>query len=121
MTCMNDAKEYQDVLKTVALSFLERHQCEHLGDDQQLFSRTVQHLVATYDVQLQNAERIVHLAGSEMIAVRDRQRLDVATSTSTYSVIVDPLTGAAWVVPVSLIVERILNGPDVDRYRLANS
>ncbi|WP_343077477.1 hypothetical protein [Pseudomonas sp.] len=114
-------KEYQDVLKSAALTFLERHHCEHLGNDQQLISRTVRHLVADYDVLTQMAEKMVHLAYSDMHAIRDRQRLDVLNSSTTHSVIFDPITGNAWAIPVSLIYERIINAPDNGRYRLANS
>ena len=114
-------KEYQDVLKSAALTFLERHHCEHLGNDQQLISRTVHHLVADYDVLTQMAEKMVHLAYSDMHAIRDRQRLDVLNSSTTHSVIFDPITGNAWAIPVSLIYERIINAPDNGRYRLANS
>jgi hypothetical protein len=119
MSVMSAVNEYQDVLKAAALAFLERHHCEHLGDDQQLFDRAVQHFVTDYDVLTTTAERLVHLAGSDMSAIRDRQRLDVISSTSTHTVIIDPATGNAWAVPVSLIYERILNAPDNGRYRIA--
>lgn len=119
MTNLSAAQEYQDTLKDSALVFLERHQCEHLGDNQQLFDRTVQHLVSGYDVPTQTAEKFVHLACSDMSVVRDRQRLDTANSTSTHTVIIDPATGNAWAVPVSLIYERILNAPDNGRFRIA--
>lgn len=101
--------------------FLERHQCEHLGDDQLLFDRTVQHLVADYDVLTQTAERLVHLACSELSAVSDRQRLDIVSSTSTHTVIIDTATGNAWAIPVSLIYERILIAPDNGRFRVTAS
>ena len=111
-------QEYQDVLKAAALVFLERHHCEHLGDDQQLFERAVQHLVSDYDVLTQTAEKLVHLACSDMTAVCDRQRLDIVSSTSTHTIIIDPATGSAWSVPVSVIYERILNAPDNGRFRV---
>lgn len=113
--------EYQDVLKAAALAFLERHHCEHLSDDQQLITRAVRHLVADYDVLTSLAEKMVHLAYSDMNAIRDRQRLDVVSISTTHSVIVDPATGNAWAIPVSLIYDRIINAPDNGRYRLANS
>lgn len=121
MSILPAAQEYQDMLKASALVFLERHQCEHLGDDQQLFDRVVQHLVSDFDVLTQVAEKMVHLASSDMNAIRDRQRLDIVSSTSTHTVIIDPATGQAWAIPVSLIYERIINAPDNGRYRLANS
>lgn len=113
--------EYQDMLKAAALVFLERHHCEHLDNDQQLFNRAVQHLITDYDAQTQIAERSVHLASGDMNAVRDRQRLDVIRSTSTHSVIFDPVSGSTWAVPIGLIYERILNTPDNDRFRVTNS
>ena len=119
MTDQPAVQEYQDMLKAAALGFLVRHQCEHLGDDLQLFERAVTHLVTDYDVLTTMAEKMVHLACSEMSEVRDRQRLDVYNSTSTHTVIIDPSTGNAWAIPVSLIYERILNAPDNGRYRVA--
>jgi hypothetical protein len=121
MNELSALKEYQDMLKAAALTYLERHHCEHLSNDQQLIARTVRHLVADYDVLTQLAEKMVHLAYSDMNAIHDRQRLDVRNSSSTHSVIVDPTTGNAWAIPVSLIYERIINAPDNGRYRLANS
>ncbi|MDX9679319.1 MULTISPECIES: hypothetical protein [Pseudomonas] len=121
MNNLSAVPEYLDVLQSAALSFLERHHCEHLSDDQQLFSRAVQHLVSDYDVQTQMAEKIVHLAGTTMVAVRDRQRLNIQSSTSTHTVIVDPITGRQWAVPVSVIYERIINAPDIGRFRLTHS
>ena len=121
MNTLPAVQEYQDMLKATALAFLERHQCEHLGDDQQLFDRAVHHLVTDYDVLTQTAEKMVHLAHSEMGVIRDRQRLNIQSSTATHTVIVDPVTGIQWAVPVSLIYERIINAPDNGRYRVANS
>lgn len=114
-------QEYQDMLKAAALVFLERHQCEHLGDDQQLLKRAVQHLVADFEVLTPTAERMVHLAYSNLSAAIDRQRLDVLTSTPTHTVITDTATGEVWAVPVSLIYERILNAPDNGRFRVTTS
>ncbi|NUU34653.1 hypothetical protein [Pseudomonas sp. C2B4] len=119
MTNLPAVQEYQDMLQAAALAFLERHQCEHLGNDQQLFDRAVQHLVSDYDVLTQTAERLVHLACSHMSEIRNRQRLDIFNSTSTHTVIIDPATGNTWAVPVSLIYERILNAPDNGRFRIA--
>ena len=114
-------QEYQDVLKAAALTFLNRHQCEHLGNDQQLFDRAVQHLVADYDVLTQMAEKIVHLACSDLNAIRDRQRLDLENSTATITMIIDPYSSTTWAVPVSLIYERIISAPDHGRLRFTNS
>lgn len=106
------------MLKATALLFLERHQCEHLSNDQQLLKRAVQHLVADFDVLTPTAEKMVHLAYSDLSAASDRQRLNVLTSTPTHTVITDTGTGEVWAIPVSLIYERILNAPDNGRFRI---
>jgi hypothetical protein len=118
MNNMHAVQEYQDMLKTAALLFLERHQCEHLSDDQQLVKRAVQHLVADFDVLTPTAEKIVHLAYSDLAATTDRQRLDIQTSTPTHTVFTEAGTGKVWAIPVSLIYERILNAPDNGRFRI---
>ncbi|MEE5114181.1 hypothetical protein V2J95_05240 [Pseudomonas alliivorans] len=112
---------FQDLLKAEALTFLERHHCEHLGNDKKLFDRAVQHLVSQYCVTAQIAEPLVHLASTDMAAICDRQRLDVGSCTATHTVITDPSTGHTWAIPVSLIYERIINAPDNGRYRITNS
>ena len=106
------------MLKAAASLFLERHRCEHLSDDQQLVKRAVQHLVSDFDVLAPTAEKMVHLAYSDLSAASDRQCLDVLTSTATHTVITDTGTGEVWAVPVSLIYERILNAPDNGRFRV---
>lgn len=118
MTYSPVAIEYQDVLKTAAIAFLKRHQCEHLNRDHQLFERAVRHLVGTHDVLVRTAERIVGSACAELEAISERQRLDVLSSSETHSVIVDPYTGTAWAIPVSLIYERIIKAQDNERFRL---
>jgi len=118
MNNMHAVQEYQDMLKAAALLFLERHQCEHLSDDQQLVKRAVQHLVADFDVLTPTAEKIVHLAYSDLAASGDRQRLNFLTSTPSHTVITDTGTGEVWAIPVSLIYERILNAPDNGRFRI---
>lgn len=113
--------DYQDLLKAAALRFILRHQCEHLGDDAKLFDRTVINLVNDHDVLTQTAEKITNLAMIDASGIRDRKQLDVTSSTATHSIIVDPETGEAWAIPVSLIYERILCAPDSSRFRVANA
>jgi len=115
------AQQYQDVLKAAARAFIERHHAEHLSNDQMLFDRSVRHLVNDFDVLTSKAEQIISVAMADLHAIRDRQRLDVASSTDTHSVIVDPITGIAWAIPVSLIYERFINAPDNGRFRLTHS
>lgn len=117
----NAYNDYQDLLKAAALRFVLRHQCEHLGDDAKLFDRTVSSLVNDHDVLTQMAEKVTNLAMIDASNIRDRQRLDTTSSTTTHSIIVDPETGEAWAIPVSLIYERILCAPDSSRFRVATA
>lgn len=121
MNNLPGVQQYQDLLKGAARVYLERHHCEHLSDDQQLLKRAVQHLVVDFDALAPTAEKIVHLAYSDLSAASDRQRLNVLASTPTHTVITDTGTGEVWAVPVSLIYERILNAPDSGRFRITTS
>lgn len=57
---MNTARnDHQQTLQTAAVAFIQRHQAEHLGDDQRLFSRAVAHLVASLNATQAEAENAV--------------------------------------------------------------
>lgn len=114
-------KDFQETLQTTALHFLLRHQSEHLAYDGKLLDRAVLLLVNDFNVPEHTAEKIVSRATSDLTAVRDRQRMDLANSTSTHTVVIDPETGTAWSIPVALIFERIIGSPDSTRYRVANT
>lgn len=58
--------DYQDVLKSSALHYLQRHQAEHLSGDDRLFVRAVCHLVADHNVSDPTAEKAVHLAMNDL-------------------------------------------------------
>lgn len=58
--------DYQDVLKSSALHYLQRHQAEHLSGDDRLFVRAVCHLVADHNVSDPTAEKAVHLAMTDL-------------------------------------------------------
>lgn len=58
--------DYRSQMQAKALSYLQRHQAEHLGDDAQLIERTTSHLVHQLDVPLFMAPRLVALAISEL-------------------------------------------------------
>lgn len=65
--------DYQDVLKSSALHYLQRHQAEHLSGDSQLFTRAVCHLVADHNVSDPTAEKAVYLAMTDLgLGVADR-------------------------------------------------
>lgn len=63
---------FQDVLKSSALHYLQRHQAQYLSGDDLLFSRTVAHLVADFGVPVPTAEKAVHLAMGDLGLCADR-------------------------------------------------
>lgn len=111
-------QEYEASLQSAALFFLQRHQAEHLGSDQLLFCRAVQHLTASLEVPLHRAEQLVTRAYGELKCSNNRHQLNVDASSTTVAVVTDPLSGLTWAVPISLIYERIINATDNRRLRL---
>lgn len=111
-------QEYQASMQLAALFFLQRHQAEYLGNDQLLFSRTVQHLSASLEVPQHMAEKLVTRAYGELKCCSNRHQLDVEASSTAVTVVTDPASGLTWAVPVNLIYERIINAADNRRLRL---
>lgn len=111
-------QEYEASMQLAALFFLQRHQSEHLGNDQLLFSRAVQHLTGSLEVPLHKAEKLVTRAYGELKCSSNRHQLDVDASSTTVAVVTDPSSGLMWAVPVNLIYERIINATDNRRLRL---
>lgn len=58
--------DYRSQMQSLALSYLQQHQAEHLGDCAQLIERTTSHLVHQLDVPLFMAPHLVQLAASEL-------------------------------------------------------
>ena len=100
--------DYQDTIRATALAFLERHQGEHLGDLGQFLSRTINHLVESFDVKKSLATNLVHRAYTDLYAINVRQRIDLQASEETTVVITDPIRGCTWSVPVYLIYEHLI-------------
>jgi hypothetical protein len=115
---MNTTIDYQDFLQRATLRYLMRHQLEHLGDDTQLFQRTAHHMAKVYEMRLSEAETLVNKSMTELAVARGRERLDMATG-SNHTIVTDPSTGQSWAIPVSLIIERIIDTPDHGCYRIA--
>ena len=110
-------QEYEASMQLAALFFLQRHQAEHLGNDQLLFDRAVQHLTASLEVPLHRAEKLVTRAYGELRCSSNHQ-LDIEASSTTVAVVTDPSSGLAWAVPVNPIYERIINATDNRRLQL---
>lgn len=105
------AQDYRAAMQAAAYAFLERHQTEHLADEQTLFSRAVQHLQHILDVPQYMAENLVALAYGELRSAGQRMQLDVATSSAATAMITDPASGLTFAVPVALIVRHLIATP----------
>ncbi|MEB0090051.1 hypothetical protein RHM65_22355 [Pseudomonas sp. CCI4.2] len=111
-------QEYQDMLKASALSFLKRHQGEHLGEPVKLLDRAINHLVSSFNETESAAIKLVSLAFIDLTGISLRQRIDLDYSTDTTVVVRDPVKGLSWAIPVDLIYDRIIKAPDAGRLRL---
>jgi hypothetical protein len=60
------AKDYRSTMQAAAKAYLLRHQDEYLGDDERLFDRTCRYLVHGLEVPTFMAQRLVHLAMTEL-------------------------------------------------------
>jgi len=67
-------------MQRAALTFLQRHQGEHLTDDGRLFERAVSYLVNGLEVPTLMADRLVHLAMSEL-ECRKRTAIGISYGT----------------------------------------
>ncbi|MDH0373912.1 hypothetical protein N7402_00760 [Pseudomonas aeruginosa] len=105
------AQDYRAAMQAAAYAFLERHQAEHLADEQTLFCRAVQHLQHVLDVPQYMAENLVALAYGELRSAGQRMQLDVATSSAATAMITDPASGLTFAVPVALIVRHLIATP----------
>ncbi len=104
-------QDYRSAMQAAAYAFLERHQAEHLADEQSLFSRAVQHLHRTLDVPKALAENMVAKAYGELRSADCRMHLDISTGTGHTAVITDPASGLTFAVPVALIVRHLIANP----------
>lgn len=101
--------DYRSTIRAAALTFLERHQGEHLGDQGQFIERTVNHLVESFQADKSMALRLTCEALGELAEINARQRVDLHASESHAVVITDPVRGCAWSVPVYLIYEHLIS------------
>lgn len=100
--------DYQDTIRAAALSFLERHQGEHLGDPSLLSNRTINHLVESFEVLRSLAVRLTYQAWNDLAEIQVRQRLDLKACDTRNVIITDPIRGCTWSVPVYLIYEHLI-------------
>ena len=100
--------DYRSIIRAAALTFLERHQGEHLGDQGQFIERTINHLVDSFRVDKPLALRLACEALGDLAEINTRQRIDLQASAEHTVIITDPVRGCAWSVPVYLIYEHLI-------------
>lgn len=105
----NPEHEYRAALQSAALSYMQRHQAEHLGNDQQLFARTVFHLQASLEVPDYLAETLTGLAYVDLRSSAGQQRLDLRNSSESVVVLFDQISGKSFAIPVELIFQQLFD------------
>lgn len=105
----NPEREYRAAMQDAALCYMQRHQAEHLGNDQQLFVRTVAHLQTTLEVPIFLAENLTGLAYGELRASAGQRRLDLKSSSESVAVLSDPASGKSFAIPVALIFQHLVD------------
>jgi len=108
VTTINDAHEYRTAMQRAALTFLQRHQGEHLTDDGHLFERAVGYLVNSLEVPAFMADRLVHLAMGELECLkRPVIGIDYGTSDVTRVALVNFFSGEAVLIPLRHLPARL--------------
>ncbi len=108
VTTINDAHEYRTAMQRAALTFLQRHQGEHLTDDGHLFERAVGYLVNSLEVPAFMADRLVHLAMGELECLkRPVIGIDYGTPDVTRVALVNFFSGEAVLIPLRHLPARL--------------
>jgi hypothetical protein len=108
----NPEREYRAAMQGAALGFMQRHQGEHLDNDQLLFTRAVTHLQSTLEVPVHLAETLAGLAYGELRSTADQRRLDLSSSSESVAVLADPSSGKSFAIPVALIFQYLIDAPE---------
>lgn len=108
VSTINDAQEYRASMQRAALTFLQRHQAEHLTDDGHLFERAVGYLVNSLEVPAFMADRLVHLAMGELECLkRPVIGIDYGTSDVTRVALVNFCSGESVLIPLRHLPARL--------------
>lgn len=108
VSTFHDAQEYRASMQRAALTFLQRHQGEHLTEDGRLFARAVSYLVNSLDVPTFMADRLVHLAMSELECLkRPVIGIDYGTEDETRVALVNFFSGEAVLIPLRHLPARL--------------
>jgi hypothetical protein len=112
LKAQNPEREYRTTMQSAALCFMQRHQAEHLDNDQLLFTRAVTYLQTTLEVPIYLAETLAGLAYGELRSSGDQRRLDLASSSESVAVLTDPVSGHSFAIPVALIFLHLIDAPE---------
>ncbi len=109
VSTINDAQEYRASMQRAALTFLQRHQGEHLTDDGHLFERAVSYLVNSLEVPAFMADRLVHLAMGELECLkRPVIGIDYASGPDeTRVALINFFSGEAVLIPLRHLPARL--------------
>ncbi len=120
MSATQQKSGFKEMLQAAALGFLQRHESEHLGNNQVLFTRAVDVLTRSYGANQAEAENAVARAYGELRNQGERRYVDLATSTGQMVVVADPASGLHHAIPVSEICKRLIDTPERRRLRLVD-
>ncbi len=108
ITQIGDAQEYRSSMQLAARHFLKRHQAEHLADDGKLFDRAVSYLVNSLEVPAFMADRLVHLAMSELDSRPARGiGINYGTREEGRVALIDFSSGEAVLIPLRHLPARL--------------
>jgi DNA-directed RNA polymerase specialized sigma54-like protein len=107
------SEHYLDRMQAAALSFLIRHQAEHLSNTDQLIERAVTHLNERLQVPEHTAKRLVERAYSELKPEPEHRYLDVDSSTGLVAVLVDPESGRRYRIPIAEVFAACIDDPEL--------
>jgi hypothetical protein len=108
----NPEREYRAAMQSAAHCYMQRHQAEHLGNDQQLFNRTVTYLQATLEVPVYLAETLTGLAYAELHSDGGQPHLDLKNSSASVAMLTDPDSGKSFAIPVVLIFKHLVDATE---------
>lgn len=104
-------QDYRSEMQQHALTFLQRHQGEHLLEDGRLFERATDYLVHSLDVPAFLATTLVHLAQGQLKQPQPKAwiGIDHASGPDQLGVVlIDNRTGQRAYIPRRILPERFL-------------
>lgn len=108
MNTTNHPADYLDTMQAAALTYLRKHESQHLGRSQALLDAAVEHL-QLMGVPQHTAERLVTRASDQLESLKGHRFLDIDASTGDVVVVVNPATGQRYRIPVQEIFDALID------------